>query len=296
MKIFFAILLLIPTLSWGGPITEKTTEPNSANAKGEHNYQNASDIIRLGNSSQRFELNHGECGQDQYWDDCTNDRQRIERAIVWKGLNHTKWFGFSIFVDEDYPTLNKASWVQSKIHDWRHPIWMLQANGISVNLTFNSLGQRNCYVGKLSSFKGKWNDIIIKTEYSFKDGKKELGESYTEFYLNGDIIKKCSMRYPVLTEEAYNESGNKDLFFKYGIYNSHISNWLDKNKTKETEAVEWKDVHEDSSGTVISSKARNPFEIDWGIKVPKQVVYFDEMRIGNSIEEVDINLINKPVD
>ena len=148
-------MLLIPTLSWGGPITEKTTEPNSANAKGEHNYQNASDIIRLGNSSQRFELNHGECGQDQYWDDCTNDRQRIERAIVWKGLNHTKWFGFSIFVDEDYPTLNKASWVQSKIHDWRHPIWMLQANGISVNLTFNSLGQRNCYVGKLSSFKGK---------------------------------------------------------------------------------------------------------------------------------------------
>ena len=60
--------------------------------------------------------------------------------------------------------------------------------------------------------------------------------------------------------------------------------------------MEWKDVHEDSSGTVISGKARNPFEIDWGIKVPKQVVYFDEMRIGNSREEVDINLINKPVD
>ena len=93
MKIFITLLLLIPCLSWGGPITEKTTEPNSVNAKGEHNYQISSEIIRLGNSSQRFELNHGECGQDQYWDDCTNDRQRIERAIVWKGLNHTKWFG-----------------------------------------------------------------------------------------------------------------------------------------------------------------------------------------------------------
>ena len=48
--------------------------------------------------------------------------------------------------------------------------------------------------------------------------------------------------------------------------------------------------------TTEPNSARNPFEIDWGIKVPKQVVYFDEMRIGNSIEEVDINLINKPVD
>ena len=84
--------------------------------------------------------------------------------------------------------------------------------------------------------------------------------------------------------------------YKRQIYNSHISNWLDKNKTKEVDAKEWKDTHKDSSGSVISSKAKNPFEVDWGVKVPKQVVYFDEMRIGNSRESVDINSINKAVD
>ena len=57
MKTLLTLLLLIPTLSWGGPITEKTTEPNSANAKGEHNYQNASDIIRLGNSIEEVDIN-----------------------------------------------------------------------------------------------------------------------------------------------------------------------------------------------------------------------------------------------
>ena len=57
MKTLLALLLLIPCLSWGGPITEKTTEPNSANAKGEHNYQNASDIIRLGNSIEEVDIN-----------------------------------------------------------------------------------------------------------------------------------------------------------------------------------------------------------------------------------------------
>ena len=291
------LFIFVPTLSWGLNITEKTTTPHPVNPKTEHNYQIVSDIVRLGTSSQRFELNHGECGQDQHWDDCNNDRQRVEREILWKGLNKTKWFGFSIYLNEDYPTLDNTSWVQSKIHDWRHPIWMLQAKGISVNLTFNSLGgDRGCYIGKLSSFRGKWNDIVIKTEYSFGEGKKKIGESYIEFYLNGNKIKKCSMRYPVLTENAYNESGNKDFFFKYGIYNSYVSNWLDKNKTKEVNSKEWKDTHEDSSGSVISSKAKSPFEIDWGVIIPKQIIYLDEMRIGNSKEDVNINLINKAVD
>ena len=162
---FLAPFLFLPYLIWGSVINENTTIPNSVNHKADHNYKNSDIKVRLGETSQRFELNHGECGQDEYWDDCSNDRQRVEREIVWKGLNKTKWFGFSIYVNEEYPTLNKSSWVQSKIHNWRHPIWMLQANGISVNLTFNSLGQRNCYIGKLSSFKGQWNDILIKTEY-----------------------------------------------------------------------------------------------------------------------------------
>jgi len=57
MKTLLALLLLIPSLSWGGPISEKTTKPNSVNAIGEHNYQNASDIIRLGNSRKEVDIN-----------------------------------------------------------------------------------------------------------------------------------------------------------------------------------------------------------------------------------------------
>ena len=95
---------------------------------------------------------------------------------------------YQIHLPKDKDNFPEEILFQSKIHNWRHPIWMLQANGISVNLTFNSLGQRNCYIGKLSSFKGQWNDILIKTEYSFEGGKKELGESYIEFYLNGHMI------------------------------------------------------------------------------------------------------------
>ena len=46
-------------------INEKTTIPNSVNHKADHNYKNSYIEVRLGKTSQRFELKHGECGQDE---------------------------------------------------------------------------------------------------------------------------------------------------------------------------------------------------------------------------------------
>ena len=43
------------------------------------------------------------------------------------------------------------------------------------------------------------------------------------------------------------------------------------------------------------SVTNKPWEFDWGVKLPTQVVYYDEVRIGSSREEVDFNL-NNPVD
>ena len=40
----------------------------------------------------------------------------------------------------------------------------------------------------------------------------------------------------------------------------------------------------------------SPFDYDWGIKLPTQVIYFDEMRVGSTKEEVDVSLNDEPVD
>ena len=42
--------------------------------------------------------------------------------------------------------------------------------------------------------------------------------------------------------------------------------------------------------------ALETFKYDWGVEIPKRVIYFDEIILGNSREEVDMNLINKNVD
>ena len=84
MKLIITLLLLIPSLSWGSTITlnEETTNLGGSSSKGNHNYQLNQNIVRAGEYSQRFELNHGECGGDQNWNDCTNDRQRVERNFL----------------------------------------------------------------------------------------------------------------------------------------------------------------------------------------------------------------------
>ena len=38
----------------------------------------------------------------------------------------------------------------------------------------------------------------------------------------------------------------------------------------------------------------HPFKLDWEKKIPTATVYYDEIRIGKSKDEVDINLQTKP--
>ena len=46
-----------------------------------------------------------------------------------------------------------------------------------------------------------------------------------------------------------------------------------------------------AEGSTVSLVTRD--SIDWGVKLPTQVVYYDEIRIGPTRESVDINLNNE---
>ena len=35
------------------------------------------DIVRAGNEAQRFEVRPGDCGEDEVWSDCNNNRERL---------------------------------------------------------------------------------------------------------------------------------------------------------------------------------------------------------------------------
>jgi hypothetical protein len=49
------------------------------------------------------------------------------------------------------------------------------------------------------------------------------------------------------------------------------------------------DVHNDS-GLVIQSATSRPYDYDWGVELPTQIVYYDAMNVGFTREDVDIRM------
>ena len=255
-------------------------------------------VVRAGDSSQRFEIRHGDCGKEPGYDDCANDRRRIERvkeSTSWHGK--VIWYGFSIFIPEDFQELDPSNTTltQVKLVSFRQPLWDFNARGRYFSFEANASNQ-TCYAIKLDDMRGKWTDIALGIDYSTKKTSNEgiFDGSFYELWINGDR-KPCAMsKGPVLTTKMIKQSGRSriKLHFDWGIYNSYVSRWFDRNKTKKPELQAFVDKHDDS-GLVVRSSTNRPFDVDWGVNLPTQIVYYDEIRYGPSREDVDITLLEK---
>lgn len=282
----------------GKSILKQTRLENEVSANRRYGYSKVRGFSRLGTRAQRFEIHHGDCGGNKGWDDCSTDRQRVERKEDPKDFIQREgaqvWYGWSLFLDPNYPDLGttNAAFGQVKMRNWRSPIWIVKLkNG---RATLNLHAQDDCYLGSLTDWRGKWIDFTLFADYDLAPSGPSL-----VLYINGE--KACTYSKPLITK-AMAEVQQGDLYMKYGIYNSYVSRWLNQNKTKPVEPESLNDQFKLSGGTqgAASSPAANPFNYDWGVELPIQVAYYDEMRFGRSREEVDVRLIEarqgKPVD
>ena len=81
------------------------------------------------------------------------------------------------------------------------------------------------------------------------------------------------------------------LTFRYGIYRPNIGAWLERNNKNKPKKIKYFD-DPDGGERVIT----HPFKLDWEVKIPTSTIYYDEIRVGKSKDEVDITIQNKPVD
>jgi hypothetical protein len=239
---------------------------------------------RVGETSQRFEVRHGDC----YELDCTDDRRRVEYQQPNEASNsyigRTVWYGWSVYLPADFRDLSPTNTTigQVQMHGWRAPQWNFNARDGALLFGIND-ERRECRATSLASMRGRWTDIVVMTHYSTeRTGAETIG-----VWINGR--KACTSSQPVVTDEMLSLSPTDALRFKYGIYNSYISRWLQRNATRRVNATAFADLHKDS-GRVIRSAAARPYEYDWGVELPTQVVYYDEVRIGFTREEVDIRM------
>lgn len=193
----------------------------SANQPWSYNKGSAPEFpVRFGTASERFEVRNGDCGGT----DCTRgDGIRERSEVAQRGaLNYegeTWWYGLSFYIPPDYKDSgNSASRSVSLIQfhqtpidpaaGW-HPAWMFakEYNGPFVARVFPTdpymTPQRLVLLSK-SQFVGRWHDVVIEAKWSTGD------DGYMRMWIN-DV--------QVMDHRGANRSpGNKDVYFKYGVY------------------------------------------------------------------------------
>ena len=297
--------VFLSNLSLAKDITIKKTSNLHLTAKPiKNHYMVDTEIVRAGKQSQKFVLPHGVCnGQDCKW-----SAQRTERKV--KGL-HTPskkygkplYYAWSIYFPKEFTSDwvgSKALLGQVKMKGVGLPVWEMilissnlkKGHGFFVRLPQSTVtSTMHC-----KNFKvGEWIDIIIKADYAKE--KKSL-ENYKTFelWINGDYVKSCSHSYPLISKKTLNESYSKNwstsgkVDFRYGIYRPNVGQWLMSNNRVNKKVKYFRDP--DGGEMVVTF----PFKLDWEKKLPTATVYYDEIRVGKSKDEVDINLQTKPVD
>ena len=248
--------LFIETSNSGFLFHKNFMSQNSYNFR----YVKDSSNARAGNYYQKFELRNGDCFGDENWNDCNNDRQRIELSSgPNQPISGKQCYGYSLNLSSDFTDIRKVSTTLGQIHQQGGPSG--KANSLSsfpplihidarkgnLYLNWHKLsGSKDNVIDvseyyklkPLKSMRGVWTDISICLDFENKS---------IEAWVDG-VNKVKILKSPIFFEP-------ESIYFKHGIYQSFIS-------------------------------AYTKFKGE----TPTQIVYYDEVRRGNSIEEVDINV------
>ena len=157
---------------------------------------------------ERFEVRPGDCSATDGWSDCNNDRERSELSAVKDRLGSSWWYGWSIFIPDDYPIVFPTKTALGQFHQvGSQPAFMFQngSGGLSIDRNFG----RSTNVHKLITHEemvGQWTTIEVYAEWG-KAGTFRV-------YVNGEL----KWVFTGTTAES-------DPYFKYGIYRSFLSRY-----------------------------------------------------------------------
>ena len=161
---------------------------------------------------ERFEVRPGDCGQEMGWSDCKNDRERSELsedALSYPNEEgETWWYGWHMFVPEDYPNIYPAKVALGQFHqlNGRNPAFMFQNHKGGLWLD-NQLTKRYYPLISESDLRGRWHKIEVHAHWSrSRDG-------FFKVWVNGG--QKVNIKGHTLSD--------KTSYFKYGIYRSFLS-------------------------------------------------------------------------
>ena len=207
--------------------------------------------VRLGQESVRFEVQPGDCGADKdgEWSDCKGDRERHELSGKKMKNGSTWWYAWSIYFPEDHINIYPTSVAYGQFHQTgSFPLFMFKEreNGYWLaKSTNNDMTDESRKILDDKDMKGKWNDILVNAKWSHKK------DGFFKLWANGKLVYE---------HQGRTKSKGTKVYFKFGLYRSFMSNWLNSEKNINN-----------SSGA------------------PAQIVYYDEIRKAKKCNKLKIN-------
>jgi hypothetical protein len=176
-----------------------------------------------------FEVRPGDCaGDGRGWNDCKEDRERSELAEMKKRARSGSeyWYGWSIYFPEDYIHVYPTKTALGQFHQTdSHPLWMFNnasiVGGYQLEETVNNYGRNLHPLISEEDLRGKWHKIEVHAKWS-----RDRESGIFQVWVNGEL----KVDYKGKTMSA------KEVFFKYGIYRSFMSNYKSKFKTDKVPA------------------------------------------------------------
>ncbi len=228
-----------------------------------HGYSVSNELTRAGEYAQRFEVRAGDCGYDDGWSDCDNDRERSEitlRQSITPGGD--QWIGFSLYLPNDFVSSSYVNTTLGQIHQRGGPrgkaaglpsfppLVQLEAKADKYRACIHILSGsasdvrdicKYVELANLTEMRGRWTDVLIHLDTN-------NDSSHLEIFVNNQ--RKVDLKDFITFWPS-------DFYVKYGIYRSFVS--------------------------------RHPGAM------PMQYAYFDEVKMGQTKAEVAVKP-DHPVD
>ncbi len=227
-----------------------------------HGYALVTSPVRAGALAQRFEVRPGDCGADRDWSDCANDRERSEISVRNRILPGTvTWVAFSLHLPADFATSGRVATTLGQIHQQGGPSG--RAGGLASFpplLQFEAKG--NSYGLALHRLTGEAGDVRDETDYFPLAAISSMRGKWTDLLVmldsrDGGVLEVYVDGRKAVATSNFIRFTPRHYYLKYGVYRSFVSRH--------------------------------------GGPMPTQVAVFDEVRIGDSREAVEVGR-RPPVD
>ena len=228
----------------------------ASGASYQYNVVSAPHPIRAGKISERFEVRAGDCGTNNQFSDCQTGRERVELTTNEdSAVGDEDWYAWSLFIPNNSPDISPAflSLGQFKEHNVKAPLIQFFLGLRNKEYIEHIAAKINCYWERERTFT-----LIDEDKMR---GKWVDLVMFIRWSDEDDGLVKIWVNDELkVSFRGRQAAGNfNGIHIKYGLYRNKVD--------------QYKDTH--------------------GVGVPTQVVYFDEVRKGQTREEVDIRMIEK---